>query len=357
LVVTIRKKKLKMKKLILASAFHLFLTGYAYSQGCSPLRNVAGVSPDIVFKNSESANKTYLNITNRYLEGSSSYKGTKFLTDTLVTNRINTFNISLIKLLDNGWSLALNIPISADSRRNSADHGGLKTPKHTTSSFGIGDLRFAVYKWLFNTTTHKTWNIQTGLGIKLPSGDYKYQDYFYRNDSTKVLAPVDVAIQLGDGGSGITGELNGFYSFSRALNIYFNGYYLMNPREQNGVSNLKGRNATQLEISNNTTVMSVPDQYSCRIGANVQIEKIILAGGIRYERLPENDLVGGNKGFRRASSISSVEPGITYLMKKSFAFVYVGIPFQRNIVQNHQNNMTPAGFADFVFSFGAQLEL
>ena len=103
--------------------------------------------------------------------------------------------------------------------------------------------------------------------------------------------------------------------------------------------------------------MSVPDQYSCRVGANVQIEKIILAGGVRYERLPENDLVGGNKGFRRASSITSVEPGITYLMKKSFAFHFIMHPFQRNIVQNHQNNMTPTGFADYVFSFGAQFEL
>jgi len=104
-------------------------------------------------------------------------------------------------------------------------------------------------------------------------------------------------------------------------------------------------------------VLSVPDQYSCRIGANVQVQKVVFAAGIRYERLPVNDLVGGNKGFRRVSSISSAEPGITYLMKKSFAFLYVGLPFQRNIVQNHQNNMTPAGFADFVFSFGGQFEL
>src|SRR5215203_5737480 len=346
-----------MKKFILVLAFNLSSTVYAYSQGCSPLRNVAGVSPDIVFKNSESTKKTFLNITNRYLEGSSTYRGTKFITDTLVTNRINSFNFSLLKMLDNGWSVGLNIPISANSRRNSADHGGLKTPKHTTSSFGLGDLRFAVYKWLLNTTTHKNWNIQTGLGIKSPTGDYRYQDYFYRNDTTKVLAPVDVAIQLGDGGTGITAEVNSFYSFSKILNIYFNGYYLMNAREQNGVSNLKGRDPTPTEIANNTTVMSVPDQYSCRIGANVQVQKVVFAAGIRYERLPVNDLVGGNKGFRRASSISSAEPGITYLIKKSFAFLYVGLPFQRNIVQNHQNNMTPAGFADFVFSFGGQFEL
>jgi hypothetical protein len=346
-----------MKKLLIASTFNLLVTVCAYSQGCSPLRNVAGVSPDIVFKSSGSINRMFLSITNRYFDGSSTYKGSKFITDTLVTTRVNSLNISLLKMLNNGWSLALNAPINTNYRRNSADHGGAKTPKHTTSSFGLGDLRFAVYKWLLNTAIHKNSNIQIGLGIKLPTGDYRYQDYFYRNDSTKVLAPVDVAIQLGDGGTGITGELNSFYSFSKTLNVYFNASYLANPREQNGVSNLKGRNPTPIEIANNTTVMSVPDQYTCRIGANFQAEKIVLAAGVRYERLPVNDLIGGNRGFRRASSVASVEPGITYQMKKSFAFVNVGIPFQRNIVQNQQNNMTPAGFADLVFSFGAQFEL
>ena len=54
-----------------------------------------------------------------------------------------------------------------------------------------------------------------GWELKLPTGDYKYQDYFYKNDSTKVLGPVDQSIQLGDGGTGITLELNSFYSLSQ----------------------------------------------------------------------------------------------------------------------------------------------
>ena len=103
--------------------------------------------------------------------------------------------------------------------------------------------------------------------------------------------------------------------------------------------------------------MSVPDQYSVRFGGNYQFRKIVLSAGLRYEKVPENDLIGGNKGFRRAASISSVESGITYQMKNSLAFVNIGIPFKRNIKQNTQNDMTPAGFADCVFSFGAQFKL
>jgi hypothetical protein len=117
-------------------------------------------------------------------------------------------------------------------------------------------------------------NIQVGLGIKFPTGDFRYQDYFVRNDSTKVVAPVDQAIQLGDGGTGITTELSAYYFFNKTVNIYFNGFYLINPRDQNGVSNLKGRNPTAVEIRNNTTVMSVPDQFSFLAGVNLHVKKL-----------------------------------------------------------------------------------
>jgi hypothetical protein len=331
---------------------------YTWSQGCVAIRNIAGISPDLLFENIQPNDKLVFNVTNRYFEASDTYRGDKFITDTLVTNRIYTLNISMLRLFNNGWSLGLSVPVSANSRNNGADHRGPGTlPRYTTRSFGLGDVRFTVYKWLLNPAASKKGNIQAGLGLKLPTGDFRYQDYFVRNDSTKVLAPVDQAIQLGDGGTGITGELSAFYSFSRTINIFFTGYYLANPRDQNGVSNLKGRNATQTEINNNTTVMSVPDQYSFRGGANLQFQKIVFTASLRYEKVPVNDLIGGNKGFRRAASITSVEPGVTYKMKNTLAFVYIGIPFQREIVQNAENNMTPAGFAKCIVSFGLQFKL
>jgi hypothetical protein len=264
--------------------------------------------------------------------------------------------------LKNGWSIGLNIPISANSRKNGADHNGPTSfPKYTTHAFGLGDIRITAYKWLLDPATNKKGNIQAALGLKLPTGNFQYQDYFHRRtpvggDST-VIAPVDQAIQLGDGGTGVTIELNSFYSLSRKINLYVQGFYLINPRDQNGTSNLKGRTATPLQIKNNTTVMSVPDQYTLRGGASLQFQKLVFTAGVRYEKVPENDLIGGNKGFRRAASITSIEPGITYKMKNALAFVYIGVPFKRNIVQNTQNDMTPAGFANCVFSFGAQFKL
>ena len=346
-----------MKKLLLIS-FNLLLAVYSWTQGCVAIRNVAGISPDLLFENIQPNDKLILNVANRYFEASSTFRGDKFITDTLVTNRIYTLNISALRILNKGWSLGLIVPVSANSRNNGGDHKGFGTlPRYTTRSFGLGDIRFTVYKWLLDPAVNNKGNIQTGLGLKFPTGDFRYQDYFTRNDSTKVLAPVDQAIQLGDGGTGITAELSAFYSLNKTINIFVHGYYLINPREQNGVSNLKGRNATPPEIINNITVMSVPDQYSFRGGANLQFQKIVLTAGLRYEKVPTEDLIGGNKGFRRAASIISIEPGITYKMKKTLAFVYLGVPFKRNIIQNTENNMTPAGFADYLVSFGAQFKL
>jgi len=328
------------------------------SQGCVAIRNVAGISPDLFFDNLKPGERCILNITNRYFEASKSFRGTKSFSDTLVTNRIYTLNLSVSAILDNGWMLSLGIPMSANSRNNGADHKGpLSYPKYTTSAFGLGDIRFTIYKWLLPFSPNQKGNIQAGLGIKFATGDYRYQDYFVRNDSTKILAPVDEAIQLGDGGTGIIAELNGFYSLGGKIKLFAQGYYLINPREQNGVSNLKGRNPTPQQVSNNTTVMSVPDQFSFRAGTTIFIQKFVFGAAFRYEAVPVNDLVGGNKGFRRAASILSAEPGVSYKMKTAMAFVYMGIPFKRNIIQNSQNDMTPAAFADWIISFGVQFRL
>lgn len=347
-----------MKNFILLSIAFVLTIKIANAQGCVALRYVAGISPDLVVENGKPGSKSIISITNRYFKASRSYKGEHFITDTLVTNRIYTMNISLLRLLNNGWSIGLNVPFSVNSRTNGADHKGPSTfPQYTTRTSGLGDIRFTVYKWLFDSSVNKKGNIQLGAGIKFSTGDYRYQDYFVRNDSTKILAPVDQAIQLGDGGTGISVELNTLYKLNKWIDFYVQCYYLVSPREQNGVSNLKGRNATQQQVINNTTVMSVPDQFNIKTGVSFQVQKMILTAGLRHEKVPEKDLIGGNKGFRRAASVTSVEPGLIYNSKRFLAFVYFGLPFKRNIILNSENDMTPAGFTNCVETFGIQFKL
>ena len=236
-----------MKKLSLI-LFNILFTIYGWTQGCVAIRNFAGISPDLLFKNLQPNDKLIINVTNRYFEASSAFRGTRFITDTLVTNRIYTMNISALRLLSNGWSLSLSVPVSANSRNNGADHKGAGTlPRYTTHSFGLGDIRIGVHKWFLDPAINRKGNIQGSLGLKLPTGDFKYQDYFTRNDSTKVLGPVDQSIQLGDGGTGITAELGAFYSLNRNINLFVNGFYLINPREQKWVFELERKKSQSKE--------------------------------------------------------------------------------------------------------------
>src|SRR4029078_3699575 len=188
--------------------------------------------------------------------------------------------------------------------------------RYNTNSFGLGDVRFTVYKWLVSPEKRSKGNVQIGVGLKLPTGDYKYQDYFHTSDTTTILGPVDQSIQLGDGGTGFTTEINAYYNFSKKLGVYGNFYYLFNPREQNGVSTGRGKPASAASISNGSDVMSVPDQYMFRAGATATLNKLAFSAGIRKECLPAKDAIGGSNGFRRPGYIVSIEPGLSYQVKK-----------------------------------------
>jgi hypothetical protein len=235
-----------------------------------------------------------------------------------------------------GWSLDLSLPVTANSREASLEHGGPNTKRHTTHSFGIGDMRFTAYKWLLRPTVKQRANAQLGLGIKLPTGDYKYQDYFYRNDSTKILSAVNPSIQLGDGGTGIITELNLFYvvNAKRTLSLYGNFYYLVNPREQNGTAITNGRIPPRIDTLANNIVMSVPDQFSLRAGVFFNLHNWAFSAGLRNEGSPVKDLVGGSEGIRRAGYNLSAEPGILYKMNRVSLFVYVPFIIDRKISQN-----------------------
>jgi hypothetical protein len=79
---------------------------------------------------------------------------------------------------------------------------------------------------------------------------------------------------LGDGGTGIITELNTFYFLDNTISFYGYFYYLINPREQNGVlATLGGRQASDLLKKSNGDAVSVPDVFSMRIGANYNLAK------------------------------------------------------------------------------------
>jgi len=85
----------------------------------------------------------------------------------------------------------------------------------------------------------------------MPTGNYKAEDIYNYKLGTNTLTrkgPVDQSIQLGDGGWGLTLELNAFRQLNNAFSAYGNAYYLINPKGNNGVSTARGGIASATAI-------------------------------------------------------------------------------------------------------------
>lgn len=290
---------------------------------------------------------------------------------TEVINHFFSTELGIIRQFNDRWSLGFYAPIISNARSSLYEHQdpvkGIPVGRFSTHSFGLGDIRFAAYYWLLDPAKAAKGNIQLGLGIKLPTGDYKYQDYFHISDTSTRLGPVDQSIQLGDGGTGITLELNSFYSFSRKASLYFNGFYLSNPREQNGVSTARGAAPSAIALAYKRDVMSVPDQYMLRAGANYHFGSLSLSAGMRLECVPAKDLIGGSNGFRRPGFVLSAEPVVAYKIKKTQLYVSVPVALQRDRTQSVPDKIQTkktgvytqgdAAFADYTINFGVAFSL
>jgi hypothetical protein len=361
-----------MKKIVITSVLYLLLAHQAQSQGCVAIRSTGGFcTRDQAMQHDD--NKWMLSISNRYFKSFRHFVGTEEQKERLergteVINYSYTLDLTLFRNLKNGWSIGLDVPVISNARSSMYEHGGnnAENSRHFTRSFGIGDVRIAVYKWLLDQSKMPNGNIQVGLGLKLPTGDYRYQDFFIKNDSTKVLGPVDQSIQLGDGGTGFTAEINAYYNITKVLGVYGNLYYLLNPREQNGVSTARGGTVSIDALKYGTSVMSVPDQYMLRAGASATLYNFTLSGGVRLECQPSKDLVGGSSGFRRPGKILSIEPGLNYQFKKATVYAYVPWAITRNRTQSNADKLKTAAtgvhaqgdaaFADYLVNVGCSFK-
>ncbi|MES2847973.1 MAG: hypothetical protein V4685_02870 [Bacteroidota bacterium] len=332
-----------MKKIFAIAVLLFVCCGITYPQGCIPVRTINAFGQYNFSNNAYTDLPWQLNITNRYFKSSRDFRektDQKTPEQNKNLNETYTLDVSINKILKRGWSLNIGIPVNANARTTSFEHGGMNTLRRSTRSFGAGDLRFTVYKWVLQPAKKQKWNMQAGLGIKFATGDYKYQDNFYRDDTTKILSAVNPGIQLGDGGTGIITEMNTFYILNKTFSFYGNFYYLITPREQNGTGYSFGRTPTALQIRTGASVNSVPDVFSIRAGVFINAGNFSFSAGIRDEGTPVHDLVGGSEGLRRAGYNFSVEPGILYNTKTVTLFAYAPVVIGRRIKQNIPDKKT-----------------
>jgi len=335
------------------------------AQGCVAIKGTAGICG-----RPSDAKGWELNLNNRYFKSYKHFVGTEEQKQreeegSNVINHSYELDITAIRTINSRWSIAMTVPIMYFARSSLYEHDG--RTRHSTHSFGIGDARVSAYRWMFDPKTSHKGNVQLGLGIKLPTGNYTYMDYFYKKADSSVLGPVDQSIQPGDGGTGITFELNSFYNFSHKLGVYGGFFYLINPREVNGTSTARGGTPNATAKKYNTDVMSVPDLFMARGGVSYMVKNLNVAGGIRIEGLPSSDLIGGDRGFRRPGYIISAEPSITYITKKASFNVAVPFALKRNRTQSDSDKRRSAdtgthvqgdaAFADYLISAGMTIRL
>lgn len=355
---------------IIITAFSLIISNDVKTQGCVAIRSTGAVCTR---HDGVKHDKSWqLNTAYRYFKSFRHFKGKeeqkeRLENNTEVINWQHSIDLSITRQFNNRWSLLIGLPVLANKRSSLYEHG--RTERHNTGSFGIGDLRLSAYRWMLNPSKSLRGNFQLGLGLKLPTGDYNYQDYFYNvgPNKSKELRSVDQSIQLGDGGTGLITEFNGYYSFKSNFGLYGNLYYLINPREVNGTRTYRETLAARLA---NESIMSVPDQYMVRAGVNYAISNnlrgLSVSTGARIEGIPVEDLVGGSEGFRRPGYVISAEPGLNYMFKKSTLFVSIPIAIDRNRTQSVTDKERTlstgtyshgdAAFADYAVNIGFTLK-
>jgi hypothetical protein len=370
-----------MKKYILS----LFILSTFYNktnaQGCVAIRTVGGLNTmeHAMHHMMDSAmgssiNKMVepkwdLNISGRYFKSYKHFNGTDEVTqrvtdETDVRNFSRAVDISLVRKVNEQWSIGINLPLAYNERSSLYEHvSSVKgSPRFSTYSQGIGDIRLTAYKWIIAPKEGNKGNLLGGLGIKMPTGNYKATDVFHNTKTTTRVGPVDQSIQLGDGGWGVSLELNGFRSINNTWSLYSNVYYLINPRGNNGVSTTRGGVPTAAAIKYTSDVMSVPDQYLLRAGTNWTKNAFTLSLGARYEAIPAKDLIGDNTGFRRPGNVLAIEPGANYSYKKFNFYLYAPVAIRRERPQSYPDILKTndtgvfsrgdAAFADYSINIG-----
>ena len=355
-------------KLSLLALFFLLLNQTnVFAQGCVAIRSTGGLCTMDAHPDSSVKNGAWLfNSNTRYFKSFRHFVGKMEQYQRIdvqhnnVINKVVTQDFSLTRIFNDRWSIALDIPY-ADNSRSQVQSG----TRYSTHSFGLGDVRVTGYYWLLNPAKVHRGNIQVGLGAKFATGAYNYQDYFLQANGTKLLGPVDQSIQLGDGGTGVSAEVNAYYNLSHKFGFYGNFFYLANPRDVNGTPR-SATAATAATIAVTGDVQSVPDQMLARGGASLAVKNFDFSAGVRYDLLPVRDLFGNSDGFRRPGRIFSAEPGVTYRFKNIAIYGFLPIAIIRDRTQSvpdlrtTANNAATTGavshgdaaFADYVVNIG-----
>lgn len=329
----------------------------AFGQGCVAVRGAGACSINPGAATNLLDSKWLVSTSYRFLHSDRHFRGgheevQRKEQGTEVINRSHFLDLSVSYAFTPRYSITGVIPFVAHDRTSLYEHRGSGARYHS-GSHGIGDVRLSVAAWILDPAKLPSGNLQVGLGFKAPTGEYAATDTFRGSNGVPVIGYVDQSIQPGDGGWGITLDLNAYQVIGKGFYAYGQGFYLANPRDMNGTSTSTGAfNRNPLE-----GIMSVPDQYLVRggIGYNLPwVHGLAVTLGGRIEGVPTHDLIGGENGFRRPGYAISIEPGVSWMFRKwNFAVttpVLMDANRQRSTTDKVRGTHGDAAFASFLVS-------
>ncbi|MGH2566129.1 MAG: hypothetical protein ACRDE5_16540, partial [Ginsengibacter sp.] len=128
-----------MKKLALLSIACIVYNNVALSQGCVVIRNIAGFGQFSQLGYNQQGKNWMMNLSTRYFRSKQPFKDSHEVPINPDPSKQNinynyTFNLSVVRLLGNGWALGIDMPISSNSLTTRAEH--LSGDRHTTHAFG-----------------------------------------------------------------------------------------------------------------------------------------------------------------------------------------------------------------------------
>jgi len=258
---------------------------------------------------------------------------------TYVVNRQNSMTATLTYQLTPRITLNGSVPWIEASWGIPSPRAGGPAARANENARGLGDITTLARVSIFNPlTTHHTWNLQVGGGMKLPTGNNKATDVFPDgNGNNNLLRYVDISVQPGDGGWGAILDLQGYKAIRRVM-AFGSSTWLANPRDTGTPS--RGNLVSNANPSN---VNTVSDQFVFRAGTSVSLVHRMTATGMRQlsasiawrmEGVPRYDVFGSSHGFRRPGVEMYWEPGVTLNLGSHAISMNVPIGYYRNRFRN-----------------------
>lgn len=354
-------RKIKLLLLILFSCASIH---YVNAQGCVAIRGGSACGTNLGSGANLMQGEFLLGTGFRYFESFRHFRGSeeehhRIEEGTQVINDSYFLDLSLNYGITDRLYASVLLPFVSHKRSSMYEHGGNPPnglgDRHTTSASGLADMRLGLGYWLFDPAKSHGFNYAVGLGVKLPTGKYDYTDTFFNQGEDRneaIEAVVDQSIQPGDGGTGLTLDIQGYQSLSHSFLLVTNFYYLFNYQETNGVLTRRGNSE-----------FSCPDQYAAQIGTyyNTGLSGLSAYLGGRLEGVPANDLIGSSDGYRRPGYAVSVEPGLNFGTPRLAFNLSVPIAVVRNRTQSYEDKVRTqergtyvhgdAAFADYLVNF------